>query len=420
MPMKSSPTHVANKNGLYDVLPEHIGEWDEVRGIIEKELQKKSFHKIHLAPFESKDLFSEDLLEALKVKSNDELVTVEIQNKAMVANAPGPVSLIRAALEHKLVGSNMPLRLYSVCDLIQEDDRKNILIKSEIIGDTEPVRDAESILSAYQVLQSLGYENLVVQVNSVGTSECRVKYLDVVSEAVGDRYRNVMEAYRHDPIELFTYLTELDKEYQIEIPQLIDHLSDTCQDNFRVILEFLDVLDIPYLFNPSLKASKGHFDQTYFEVFSQDYPDKVLVRGGRHDRVAKALSNGVAVEGAVGMDFDIGNILSTYKKTQEEVYQKPSVFIASIGLESQKSALKVLSMMHDEAIPVHEAFYEPSLRTQLQMARDKEVKLILIIGKKEAIEDSVILRDRLSDNQETVSMDKFLFVLKQRLFEEAD
>lgn len=420
MSMKSSPTHVANKNGLYDVLPEHVGIWDEVRTVIEQELGKKSFHKIHLAPFESKELFSEDLLEALKVKSEKELVTLQIQQKEMVANPPGPVSLIRAALEHKLVGSQVPLKLYSVCDLIQEGDRKNILIKSEIIGDTEPVRDAEAILSAYQVLQRLGYENLVVQVNSVGTAACRSTYLDVVSEAVGERYRNVLEAYRHDPIELFTYLSELDKEYQIEIPQLIDHLSDTCQDNFRVILEFLDVLDIPYLFNPSLKASVGHFDQTYFEVFSQDYPDKVLVRGGRHDRVAKALSNGVAVEGAVGMDFDIGNILVTYQKTQEEVYQKPSVFIASIGLESQKSALKVLSMMHEQSIPVYEAFYEPSLRAQLQLARDKEVKLILIIGKKEAIEDSIILRDRLSDNQETVAMERFPYVLRQRLFEEAD
>lgn len=418
--MKKSPTHIANKHGQYDVIPDQVALWDEVRAIIETELQKKSFKKMYVAPFESKSFFSDEILAALKLEDLSELTSLWMNGLEMVVEPPGPLSLLRAALEHKLVGTQVPLRLYSVSDLFQTADQKKVLIKSEIIGDVDPVRDAEVILSAYQTLQRLGYENLVVQVNSVGTVDCRNQYLEVIEESIGARYGHIIQTYGADPINLFSYLQMLDKEFKVEIPQLIDHLSSSCQDTLRIILEFLDVLDIPYLFTPDLQVSPGYFDQTYFVIFSQDYPDKILVRGGRHDSLVSRLTKSKTIKGAVGMEFDMANILLTYQKTQEEVYQKPSVFIASIGLASQKAALKVLSMMHEESIPTYEAFYETSLKSQLELAREKKVKIILIIGKKEAIDNSIILRDRLSDNQETISMDRFMYVLRQRLFEEAD
>jgi histidyl-tRNA synthetase len=138
--------------------------------------------------------------------------------------------------------------------------------------------------------------------------------------------------------------------------------------------EFLETLDIPYELDSRLSGSIGFNEGVYFEIRSQDNPNIVLVRGGRHNELF-ALLGGDKKIGSVGIEIYVDALVYIVGQMQKESLiekKKPDIFVASIGPEGQKSALKILSLIQKHGLGVKESFGIKSLKQQLLKAKKSD------------------------------------------------
>ena len=414
----------SNQSGVYDILPEQVETWDYVVNEIRNSLNSTGYHKMVSSITEKEDTFSKKILEALNLPDKHQLLTIRKRNKdSLVMTPPGPVSLLRSALEQEIIDPEDPLKVYHYGVALVDEDNDDAtepfqfhVFKVESIGDLSPVRDAEMILTMYRLLEELGLKNLVININSLGTKECRESYYNEMCSRAGKRYSNICQRYRNDPIRLYAELQSQVTEMNLSLPLIVDHLAPVPAVHFKATLEFLDTLEMPYVMNPTMRGSYGFNDTTYFEIVSQDEPEIVLARGGRHNVLLQEMGGSLEC-GAVGAEIYVDTILKRiWKEKQVKIKKaKAQVFIASIGQEGQKNALKILSLMQKQGVEVVDGFGIKSLKEQIAKSKKHKAPITIIIGRKEALDGTVILRDKMSDNQETVPIDKLLGIIQQKL-----
>jgi len=71
--------------------------------------------------------------------------------------------------------------------------------------------------------------------------------------------------------------------------------------------------------------------------------------------------------------------------------------------------------LEKNGILISESFGRGSLKSQLRVANKLNVELTLILGQKEALDQTVIIKNMATGEQETVSMDKLVDVVKKKL-----
>jgi histidyl-tRNA synthetase len=82
----------------------------------------------------------------------------------------------------------------------------------------------------------------------------------------------------------------------------------------------------------------------------------------------------------------------------------PSVFIVQLGFGPKVRSLLLIDTLRKAHIPVHQNLASDSLSAQLRAAEAMGVKYTIIIGQKEFVDGTVILRDMDARNQEHVPL----------------
>ena len=96
-------------------------------------------------------------------------------------------------------------------------------------------------------------------------------------------------------------------------------------------------------------------------------------------------------------DFD-GRIPTSKK------IEKPLVCFVQIGFEAKLKSLQVIEMLRAAKIPTYQSLSHDKLSSQLQIADNQKIPYAIIMGQKEAMENSVIVRCMANQSQETVPL----------------
>lgn len=402
--------------------------WEHIVSDIRLTLQSTGYQHNVFAFSQKLALFSPEIISELNLNDKKSLLTLKRNSKdAIVMSVPGPISIFKSVIDHNLDYKEEPLKLFDYgISLVDEDDdittepQQFHVFKAECIGDDMPVRDAELILTTYRMLEELAIPNLIVTINELGSQESRRKYYEELVSKSQPRFAELVKALQYNPIRLYNELSSEDIDINLRLPQIVDYLSTSESQYFKAVLEFLETLDIPYELDSQLSGSIGFNEGVYFEIRSQDNPDIVLVRGGRHNELF-ALLGGDKKTGSVGVEIYVDALVHIVKQIQTDAViekKKPDIFVASIGAEGQKSALKILSLIQKHGLGVKESFGIKSLKQQLLKAKKSDAEITLIVGRKEAVDGTVILRDKESENQEIIPIDKLLSIISHKLGKE--
>ena len=139
-----------------------------------------------------------------------------------------------------------------------------------------------------------------------------------------------------------------------------------------------------------------------------------IAGGGRYDYLARQLGSKKDVP-AVGFSIGVDRIISApwYKKLSPRIMKKPKIYFIQLGSEAKLKSLNIIEILRKAHIPIAQSLSKDSLGSQLAVAEKLDVPYALIFGVKEAIEDSVIVRDMSNRSQETVKLGKLLDHLKE-------
>lgn len=413
--------------GMRDIMPDEQPYWERVRKALSAASQEYGFQRIDLPMVEYAHLYLRSIGEGTDIVDK-EIYLFNTRGGDRVALRPEMTAgLCRAYIEHGMGVLPKPIKLFTMGPLFRYDRpqegryREHWQANFDMFGENDPILDAQTIQLAYRVVQQLGLKNIEFQVNSIGTPESRrdyekalVRYLEAQKSKL---CQNCRERLLANPMRVLDCKEDKCIQLTAHAPQSIDYLDQESRDHFKRLLEYLDELELPYSINTRLVRGLDYYTNTVFEIRSTDKDGKnySLGGGGRYNRLIESL--GGESTPAIGFGLGLDRIVLEMKRTQVKPYQepKPRVFLAQLGDMAKKKSLRLFSALEKNGILIAESFGRGSLKSQLRVANRLGVEVTIIVGQKEALDGTAIVKDMVSGTQETVTQEKLVDAVKKIL-----
>ena len=421
--------------GMKDILPGDQAYFEKIYRTVDNLAQFYGFGKIDTPMVEDFGLYekgtgqSTDIVEkqmfTLKTKGGDHLAL-------RPEFTPG---IVRAFNEGGMLNLPQPVKLYTYGPLFRYEHpqagrfRQFHQVDFEVFGEESAAIDAQIIQMFYTMLRELKFSHLIIEVNSIGDAQCRPYYKKVLVNYLRPRQSSLCadckRRIRENPLRVLDCKEEKCQRIKAQAPQILDHLCDQCKSHFKSLLEFLDEADLPYHLDPYLVRGLDYYTKTVFEIFSESsveekdgeevFSRNALVGGGRYDTLVKLLG-GKEVPGT-GAAAGVERIIALMKEKgfPAAVVPTPKVFLAQLGDLPKKKSLKLLEDLRKAKISIAESLGRDSLRTQLARADKLGVQYTLILGQREMLDETIVIRTMDSGEQTTVKMNKVVDELKKRL-----
>ncbi|MFA5184460.1 MAG: histidine--tRNA ligase [Patescibacteria group bacterium] len=330
--------------------------------------------------------------------------------------------IVRAYLENNLGESGQPVRLFSLGPIFRHEKlqtghyRESTQADFEIIGDNKPLSEALLIAAAHNFFKELSIKTQV-QINSIGSLECRREYCSKLAAFYKERGRRSKLCHYcknnigKNCLSLLDCKEESCLKLAEEAPQIADYLSSESREHFAKTLEFLDELNIDYNFNPYLVRGLNYYSDTVFEFWPANEDGSLISKialagGGRYDSLIESLGGAptAAIGLAIGLERTIARI-----KDKALLINKPEediVFIAQLGDQAKLKSMQLFEDLRLAGFNVRQSFASDSLKIQLEEAVNMRAKTCLILGKKEIMDETILMRDMDSGAQETIVFKK--------------
>ncbi len=420
--------------GMHDILPDEQGYFRKIYNVCENAANFYQFKKIDTPILEETELFSKgtgmgsDIVQkqmySLKTKGGD-FLTLRPEF------TPG---IVRAYIKYGMRNLPQPVKLYSIGPVFryerpQEDRYRQFhQFNLEILGEANPVIDAQIIQIFYNILEELKFKKLIVEINSIGDGICRPRYRKILINYLKKRETDLCADCRQrlgkNPLRVLDCKEEKCWKIIKQAPQAINYLCNECREHFKEVLEFLDEIELPYNLNPYLVRGLDYYTKTVFEIFEEngiaqeEKKRNALLAGGRYDNLVKKLGGlpTPACGGAIGIER-IVNLIKTkeVKVSSLASTAQTKIFLAQLGDLAKRKSLNLLESFRKKKINIAESFSRDSLKSQLAQADKIGVKYTLILGQKEVLENTIIIRDMKTGQQETKKMKEIVGIMKKKV-----
>ena len=328
---KKTPARPALKavRGTRDLLPDQTPLWNHVESTARALFARYGFGEIRTPIFESTDLFARGVGEETDIVSK-EMFTWEDRARAASEKAQqltlrpeNTAGVVRAYIEHKLGETGQLQKLYYIGPQFRRERpqrgryRQFWQIGAEVIGpqssgSESPLRDAEILEMLASLLTELGIRDWRLELNSVGSTEDRIRYNQALREALAPIKHLLCEDNQRraetNPLRVLDSKDEADQDLINALPKIADYLSDDSRAHFTQLLAALDACNVPYNLNPRLVRGLDYYTRTTFEFTATTGQasglgtQNALLGGGRYDGLSEMLGG----PRAPGIGFAIG------------------------------------------------------------------------------------------------------------------
>jgi histidyl-tRNA synthetase len=226
------------------------------------------------------------------------------------------------------------------------------------------------------------------------------------------------ERLKTNPLRILDSKEEKTKEINNDAPDAVSFLCASCKKHFKEVLEYLEEMGISYNVNKNLVRGLSYYTRTVFEIIEQggaeDGSPLTIAGGGRYDYLARHLGGKKDVP-AVGFSVGVDRIVESkwYKKLCPRILKKPKIYFIQLGAEAKLKSLNIVEILRKAHIPIAQSLSKDSLGSQLAIAEKMSIPYAIIFGVKEALDNSVIVRDMGNRSQNTVKIPKLLEYLKE-------
>jgi len=275
------------------------------------------------------------------------------------------------------------------------------------IGSPSGIAEATLIRTTLSILSEEGYKNLRVDINCIGDRESinayereLINYARKFGGNLSDEWKQSMKA---DIFNLFRLKAPEDLRLREMAPSSLNFLSLQSRVYFKEVLECIEALGIEFHLAPELVGERNHTSHTIFAIRNIGNENtNTLAVGYRYSRLARffGLRKEIPMAGV--------NIFSTsLRNAKRRIYKelpKPKFYLIQLGREAKIKTLSLIELLRCHRIPLHHFIGKDKITTQLLNAENLRVPYLIIIGQKEALDDTATIRNVATRAQDTVSI----------------
>ncbi len=274
--------------------------------------------------------------------------------------------------------------------------QKKTILQFHALGTDRPIADAVVIRAILALSRDLFRDEPVVRINSMGDKETHARYARELGvffkkranvlpeECITCAKRDVFEAAE----------LAIARGWTEDLPSPIEHLSDASRKRFEDLLEYLEMTETPYELARHLISRGNVWSDICFEF---TVGGRRVAWGSRYgDLVRRFFPNApFHATGAVFVTTSEGKVVSKIKPSRLRFS------FVHIGDEAKRLSIRLAEDFRHAHVSLSQHIGVESLTEQLHLTEQQNSPYLLIMGRKEALEGSAILRNRQTQ-EETV------------------
>lgn len=285
---------------------------------------------------------------------------------------------------------------------------KQIIIQFHALGTERAIADAVLMRAVRALLQDFSKDELSLRINSMGDKETRSRF----ARELGTFFRKYgavlpepcVSCAKRDVFEAAELLASMEAG---SLPAPTDHLSEASRKHFEGVIEYLEASDTAYELSPELLSRGTTWTETCFEI---RHDDDLRAWGSRYNELARPFFK-TPLPG-------IGAVIRITTEARETVLPvkiagTPRFVFVHIGDEAKRESMKMADTLRKARIPLVQSIGIESLTEQMRHAESLNPPYLLIMGRKEALERSVILRHRASYTETFIPLDSLIERLRE-------
>jgi len=414
--------------GMHDLFEEDLYYFQKIEKVCQELANFYDYQRVETPILEQTQLFEKGIGISTDIVEK-EMYSFRTKGGGHLTLRPeGTSPIVRAYIQHGMQSLPKPVKLWHFGPFFRHERpqagryRQFYQFGFESLGVGDPVIDAEIIQIFYNILKSLGFGDLIIEVNSIGDSQCRPYFKKSLTAYLRSHQSSLCSdcrrRLRKNPLRVLDCKEEKCQRIKKSAPQIVDHLCKECHDHLKKLLEFLDELQLPYILNPYLVRGLDYYTRTVFEISVEKEEGKIqgaLAGGGRYDDLVKLLGGKETpgCGGAGGVERIVNLMKGRARKPIKE--KRSQVFLAQVGELAKRKGLRLLEDFRKAKIKIGYTFHKDSLTSQLKLADKMGVQYVLILGQKEALEGKIIIREMASGKQKIVPIEKVVQNLKKKI-----
>jgi len=284
---------------MHDILPAHMPAWNQLEDEYRVLAESYGYRQIRTPIVEKTALFARSIGAVTDIVEK-EMYSFEDRNGDSLSLRPeNTASVVRAGLQAGLL-QDQQQRLWYCGPMFRHERpqkgryRQFHQLGAETFGVAGADIEAELILLAARFWKRLGLDDIKLQINSLGSSNCRQKFRAILVEYFRDHYQQLdADSQRRLETNPLRILDSKNPDLQALIeagPGLQDSLDQEAREHFEQLTDILDQTGIAYQVNRRLVRGLDYYCHTVFEWVTETLGAQGTVcAGGRYDGLVEQL-----------------------------------------------------------------------------------------------------------------------------------
>ncbi len=281
----------------------------------------------------------------------------------------------------------------------------SLTLEMHVLGVPTAIAEALLILVVHAIADEVGILNRTLSINSIGSNESSNRFVRDIGHFLRKHLDSIAPALRpraaQDPLGTLVQLFEKGHPAMTRAPQSVEYLTEEERRRFWDLLEYLEMSGVSYELHSGVLGSRDIWAHTLFEVSTTDAESGSRIpfaTGGRYDPLATRIVGHHSTAAVATITCEIRG-KSKVPPVRRIV---PALYFAHLGSEARRRALPVLEQLRREGILVEQSLLHERVQVQMERAKTMKVSHLLIMGHKEAMEGTVLVREVATNSQEAI------------------
>jgi histidyl-tRNA synthetase len=278
-----------------------------------------------------------------------------------------------------------------------------------VVGSEESVGEIVILKTVSAILREWGSPVARVRVNALGDRDSKLRFARELSLYLRKHAMELEEDCRgmlEDPMKALVCQTLFKRDVLEAGPRAMNFLSEKSRAHFREMLEHLERLGLPYEIDDLLVGDDRDPRVMFALDLEQEDATITAAWGGRFDDFVRRTTGERGAATASASIFFRKKGLPARAAAQQSKARPPKLYFVQLGTRAKLEGLAVLDILRAARVPVLQSFDAARLGPQLEAAKRSGVSHLMILGAREVLDRTVIIRAMDNSSQEIVSLNE--------------
>ena len=393
--------------GTHDLIGETMRRHHHVVETARRVLRTYGFEEWSTPIFEDTRVFSRTLGETSDVVSKEMYTFEDRGGESITLRPEGTAAICRALVTNGLTQS-LPQKVFYHGPMFRYERpqkgryRQFHQIGAELIGAESPLRDAETIAMAQDILRELGLgDHVTLELNTLGDlasrqawREALVAYFRDHADALSEESRVRLEA---NPLRILDSKSEQDRKLLDDAPAFADYLNDESRQFWDTLRDSLQAFGVDFVENPRIVRGLDYYSHTAFEfVTSKLGAQGTVLAGGRYEGLVEQMG-GPAIP-AIGWAGGIERLAMLLDSAPE---LPAGITLVPMGDPAVLKAASIARTLRSAGLRA-EIETRGNLKKRMERVVKSGASHAIVLGDEEIAKDVVQLRDLSTREQQEV------------------